>query len=67
MLLLYICSTYFIFSDCTYGLVCLLYISLFVHISYLVLGIDGVMYMLDMQCCVHMVLCTCCICSAMYI
>jgi len=27
----------------------------------------GVVHMLDMQCCIHRVLCTCSICSAMYI
>ena len=31
------------------------------------LGIDVTMYMLNMQCCVHKMLCTCCISSAMYI
>lgn len=38
-----------------------------VNISYAILSIDGAMYMLDMQCCVHRVLCTCCICSVMYV
>jgi len=28
-----------------------------VNVAYAVLGIDGSMYMLDMRCCVHMVLC----------
>ena len=51
------------------------------NIAYTVLNIDGVMCMLDMPCCVHrvlstccigsyvhiMVLFSCCICSAMYI
>jgi len=32
-----------------------------------VLGIDGVMYMLDMQFYVHVVLPSCCTCGAMYI
>jgi len=37
-----------------------------VNVAYAVVGIDGVMYMMDMQCCVHIVLCTCWICSVVY-
>ena len=33
---------------CTYGVECLLYIWCCVHISYEMLGIDGVMYMFHM-------------------
>ena len=36
------------------------------NITYVVLGINGVMYMLDMQCYVHIVLCACWICSVVY-
>jgi len=53
VLLLCICYAYCIFNDCTYGVVCLLYIWYCVHIAYAMQGIDGAMYMLDMQCCVH--------------
>ena len=51
------CCAHCTFSDCTYGVVCLLYIWCCVHIAYVVLGIDGSMYMLDMQRCVHIALC----------
>jgi len=43
-----------------------LYIWFSMHVGYAVLCMDDVMYMLDMQCCVWMVLCKCWICSAMY-
>jgi len=57
MLLLCICSSYCIFSDCTYDVVCLSYIWWCVYIPYAMLGRDGVLYMLDMWCCVHIVIC----------
>ena len=37
------------------------------YIAYVVLGIDGVMYMLDMRCCVHIVLCACWMCGVVCI
>lgn len=37
-----------------------------VNITYAVLGIDAAMYVMDMECGVHMVLCTCWICSIVY-
>lgn len=42
---------------CTYDVVCLLCVWCCVYIAYAMLDIDGVMYMLDMQCYVHIVLC----------
>jgi len=42
------------------------YIECCANIAYVVLGIDDVMYMMDMRCCVHTVLCTCWIFSAVY-
>lgn len=43
------------------------YIWCCVHIIYAVLCTDGVVGMLDMRCCVQMVLCTCWICNVVYI
>lgn len=37
------------------------------HVGYAVLCTDDVMYMLYMQCYVHMVFCTCCTSGIMYI
>jgi len=37
-----------------------------VNIAYVVYGINGAMYMMNMQCCVNMVLCPCWICSVVY-
>ena len=37
-----------------------------VNVAYAVLGIDGAMYIMDMWCCVHMVMCACWICSVVY-
>ena len=39
----------------------------YVHVGYDVLCAYGVVHMLDMQCYVQMMLCTCWICSTMYI
>ena len=44
-----------------------MYILYYAHDGYAALCAYGVVRMLDMKCCVHMVLCTGCICSAMYI
>ena len=35
---------------CTYDVVCLLFISRCVYITYIVLGVDGVVCILHMQC-----------------
>jgi len=45
----------------------LVYILYCVHDGYVVLCANGVVRMLDMQCCVHRVLITFFICSGMYI
>ena len=37
------------------------------YIAYAVPGINNVVYMLDMQCCVHIMLCTCWICGVVCI
>jgi len=52
---------------CTYDVVCLLYIWCCVYITNVVLGIDGAMYMLDMHCGVHIIVCACWICDVVYI
>ena len=51
----------------TYDVVFLLYIICCVYIAYAVLGIDGAMHTHDMQCCVHIIPCTCWICGVMCI
>ena len=48
MILLCICCAYCIFSDYTYRVECMLYTWCCVDIRYVVLGIDGAMYILDM-------------------
>ena len=48
----------------TYSVVCIWF---FVHVGYAVLCIDDAMYMLDMQCYVHVVFHACCTCGVMYI
>ena len=42
------------------------YIKCCANISYAVLSIDGAMYMMDVQCYVHM-MCACWICSVVYV
>ena len=51
----------------TYDVVSLLYIWHWVYITFVVLDIDGAMYMLDMRCCVHIILCTCWISNVVYL